>query len=155
MKYQNNPLNIRYKDANHWQGQIAPAKGFCQFRSLYYGLRAAAVIIARYRAHGVVTIEKIVSRWAPPCDNNPTENYINYVVLMMNKYREEEGLPFPDSSPNVIERTSTINEPIELEWLLRAMSMFETQTYIGRDDYVWSSLYINVFDNIFKNLTNN
>lgn len=149
MNYENNPLNIRYKESNHWQGQIAPFKGFCQFRSIYYGLRAAALIIARYRAHGVVTIEKIVSRWAPPCDNNPTENYINYVVLMMNKYREEEGLPFPDSSPNVIERTSTINEPIELEWLLRAMSMFETGTKIERDESVWSLLYPNVFENIF------
>jgi hypothetical protein len=40
-----------------------------------YGYRAAFVTLATYNARGWNTIEKIVSRWAPPSEND-TEKYI-------------------------------------------------------------------------------
>lgn len=155
MKYQNNPLNIRYREANHWLGQLSPKKGFCEFRSLYYGLRAAAIIISRYRAHGVKTIGSIIRRWAPPSDNNPTDNCIKFVLLKMNQLREEECLPFPYASDEVFTEDSEITSGHELEWFLRSMALFESQTMIYADESCWPSLYLNVFDKIFGNENNN
>lgn len=77
----NNPLNIR-RSADNWQGLCAQQtdRQFFQFRSLAYGFRAAFVIIRTYmRKYGLCSVEQIVKRWAPPEDNNNTENYINCV----------------------------------------------------------------------------
>lgn len=75
----NNPLNIR-KDGKHWVGEKEPStdKSFKQFISMAYGYRAAFVNLASYRERGLDTIDKIIRRWAPPCENN-TESYIKHV----------------------------------------------------------------------------
>ena len=44
-----------------------------------YGYRAAFVILATYLSRGDNTIEKIISRWAPPSENK-TQTYISTVV---------------------------------------------------------------------------
>ena len=81
----NNPLNIRedqYTDYD-WQGEAAEDwdKSFEEFEHPFYGIRAAARIMRNYdRNYGLNTIRGIVSRWAPPSDDNPTENYIAYVA---------------------------------------------------------------------------
>lgn len=74
----NNPLNIRFNPANAWKGQISEYKGFCVFVSESYGFRAGYRLLTNYIAMGVDTIEKIIDRWAPPCENN-TEEYIKFV----------------------------------------------------------------------------
>ena len=74
----NNPLNIRYNPANRWQGQTGELKGFCVFRSQAYGIRAGYKLLVNYIKNGHNTLEKIISRWAPPTENN-TENYIRFV----------------------------------------------------------------------------
>lgn len=74
----NNPLNIRFNPANKWRGQLGEYRGFCHFKNNAYGFRAGFIILGNYIAHGFDTIEKIVTRWAPPCENN-TEAYINFV----------------------------------------------------------------------------
>ena len=79
MKYKNNPLNIRFSIANNWIGQIKPKKGFCQFKSLYYGFRAGVRLIIRYRSFGKTCISQIINRFAPPSENK-TGQYIDYVV---------------------------------------------------------------------------
>ena len=74
----NNPLNIRYNPANRWQGQTGELKGFCVFRNRAYGFRAGYKLLVNYIKNGHDTLEKIISRFAPPAENN-TENYIKYV----------------------------------------------------------------------------
>jgi len=66
----NNPLNIRHS-ADIFQGEIIGAdKAFKTFSSMPYGYRAAFITLATYLSKGCNTIEKIVTRWAPPIENN-------------------------------------------------------------------------------------
>lgn len=74
-----NPLNLRYSAKNYWLGQVGELNGFCVFMNEAYGFRAAFKNVCTYLRQGHDTIEKIVSRWAPPCENN-TEQYINFVA---------------------------------------------------------------------------
>ncbi|MCL2727059.1 MAG: structural protein P5 [Bacteroidales bacterium] len=71
----NNPLNIRHnKDV--FQGEVTGSdKAFKTFSTMPYGYRAAFVTLATYNSRGWNTIEKILSRWAPPCEND-TAKYI-------------------------------------------------------------------------------
>lgn len=71
----NNPLNIRFSIMNTWKGQIGFEKGFCKFDTLEHGFRAALVLLCNYHRKGYDSIEKIVTRWAPPSENN-TKAYI-------------------------------------------------------------------------------
>jgi hypothetical protein len=77
----NNPLNIRHnKDV--FQGEVTPStdKSFKQFTSAAYGYRAAFVTLHTYLVkYKRDTIAKIIAAWAPPEDNNDTENYIKNV----------------------------------------------------------------------------
>lgn len=73
-----NPLNIRYNSKNNWRGQVGENSGFCVFSHEAYGFRAAYKLITTYISQGHNTIAKIVSRWAPPSENN-TEAYIKFV----------------------------------------------------------------------------
>ncbi len=73
----NNPGNIRSSDA-HWLGKLTPSRDddFETFDTIEHGIRAAAMIVLNYfREHGLTTITGIVSRWAPPTENN-TASYI-------------------------------------------------------------------------------
>ena len=75
----NNPLNIRH-NADVFQGEIkGNDKSFKTFSSMPYGYRAAFVTLATYLSRGWDTIEKIISQWAPPSENN-TQAYISTVV---------------------------------------------------------------------------
>ena len=74
-----NPLNIRYNPRNNWKGQVGENAGFCVFSHEAYGFRAAYKLITTYISQGHNTIEKIVSRWAPSCEND-TEAYIKFVA---------------------------------------------------------------------------
>lgn len=82
----NNPLNIRKVPGVHWNGEILPLKGvggsFVRFESLEWGIRAALKILGTYRdKHAATSIREIVSRWAPPAENN-TEAYIATVCRL-------------------------------------------------------------------------
>ena len=71
----NNPLNIRH-NSDKFQGEIAGKDtAFKTFISMAYGYRAAFVTLATYHSRGCNTIEKIVTRWAPPNENN-TSSYV-------------------------------------------------------------------------------
>lgn len=71
-----NPGNIRISK-DKFQGEVTPSrdKEFKQFESMAYGYRAIFAILHTYRKNGFDTIEKIITRWAPPNENN-TEVYI-------------------------------------------------------------------------------
>ncbi|HOV36926.1 MAG TPA: structural protein P5 [Dysgonamonadaceae bacterium] len=85
----NNPLNIRHS-ADRFRGEIAGTdKSFKTFSSLAYGYRAAFVILGTYLSQGCNTIEKIISRWAPPAEND-TESYISQVERYSGVSRHKE-----------------------------------------------------------------
>ena len=74
----NNPLNIRHS-ADIFQGEIkGEDRAFKTFILLPYGYRAAFITLATYLTKGCNTIEKIITRWAPPTENN-TGSYISNV----------------------------------------------------------------------------
>lgn len=75
----NNPLNIRYSDANAWEGQIGSDSGFVAFDSINNGLRAGSKVLNTYgNKYGVNTIRGAISRFAPPTEND-TENYVSFI----------------------------------------------------------------------------
>ena len=77
----NNPGNIRI-NGDLFQGEVRPSKdkSFKQFETMAYGYRAMFVILRNYiRNYKLDTIRKMISRWAPPKDNNHTEAYIKAV----------------------------------------------------------------------------
>ena len=80
----NNPLNIRKVAGQHWRGEALPQRGsgegaFCCFESMAYGIRAAFCLLRTYRdKYKLVCIEDIITRWAPPSEND-TPAYIRNV----------------------------------------------------------------------------
>jgi hypothetical protein len=85
----NNPLNIRH-NSDTFQGETKGVdKSFKTFETMPYGYRAAFVTLATYLSRGWNTIEKIVSRWAPPIEND-TEKYIANVVKWSGVPRNKE-----------------------------------------------------------------
>ena len=76
----NNPGNIR-KSKDLFLGEIRPSadKSFKQFENMAYGYRAMFRILGNYGRHYKLdTLEKVITRWAPPKENN-TNNYIKSV----------------------------------------------------------------------------
>ena len=73
----NNPLNIRHAKQNRWRGlrKEQTDKSFCQFTEMKWGLRAAIRLMENYIRRGAQTPRQIISRWAPPSENN-TSGYI-------------------------------------------------------------------------------
>ena len=76
----NNPGNIR-ASATMWQGQVGVnAKGFIIFDTPLSGIRALFKVIDTYwNKYSLRTVAGIVSRWAPPSENN-TPAYIAAVA---------------------------------------------------------------------------
>lgn len=77
-----NPGNIEHSTANKWQGLAGPPSDgrFCRFVSHEFGLRALAVLLVSYQdRHGLRTVRAIVTRWAPPREND-TAAYITAVA---------------------------------------------------------------------------
>lgn len=73
----NNPGNIRIDNCK-WLGEVQPSqdKEFKQFQTMGWGYRAMFHLINNYsRLHGCNTVRKIITRWAPPTEND-TEAYI-------------------------------------------------------------------------------
>ena len=69
----NNFGNLKTPDLKGWQSFPTPQAG----------VNAVQQQIARYGDRGLNTVAKIVSTYAPPSDNNNTNNYINDVAAKM------------------------------------------------------------------------
>ena len=75
----NNPGNIRYNEADKWQGASTPPNigSFCAFDSPIMGIRAIARVLITFQdKYACKTVRDFISRYAPPADLNPTEQYI-------------------------------------------------------------------------------
>lgn len=122
----NNPLNIRYSSNNNWVGQIGQENGFCVFKSLEYGFRAAFILLCNYRKQGFDTIEKIITKFAPPHEN-PTYQYIKFVADRL----EDDGVQCygvdMEICPLRMDRECAVS-------LLSAMCKFETGVSVSREE---------------------
>ncbi len=115
MKYANNPLNIRYSPRNQWLGQVEPKNGFCQFVSMKMGVRAATRLIIHYMRHyHLYSPRDIITRWAPP-EENDTEQYIR-TVCRLSGLGGNERIAETDVE--------------KLALLVRAMAVVETGTVL-------------------------
>ncbi len=86
----NNPLNIRLSATTRWQGEVRPSqdRSFCQFESMAYGYRAGLKLLQNYsKLNGCHTVRTIISRWAPPCEND-TRSYISTVCKLSGLYSD-------------------------------------------------------------------
>lgn len=75
----NNPGNLEASWAFSWLGQNGTDGRFATFATPEHGIRALGVNLLSYQRRGLDTISKIISRWAPPQDNNDTTAYIQNV----------------------------------------------------------------------------
>ncbi len=74
----NNPFNLRPSRDFTWQGQLGADEGnYLIFDSAASGLRAGYINIRnQQRKHHLATVRQIITKYAPPEDNNKTEAYI-------------------------------------------------------------------------------
>lgn len=79
-KRNNNPLNIKRTVIN-WKGEKKDITDpdFEEFESMMWGLRAGLRNMRTHFMKGANTIYMIVSKWAPPSENN-TLKYCEFVV---------------------------------------------------------------------------
>lgn len=94
-KRNHNPLNIR--KGNNWQGENPRGtdKEFEVFINDLYGLRAGFKCIKTYiQKHHCDSIRKLITRWAPPTENN-THAYIN-TVSQRSGVPADERITFAD-----------------------------------------------------------
>ena len=119
----NNPLNIR-KSKDNWQGlrTLQEDREFCQFSSMAYGWRAAFVILCKtyYGKYKLKTIRAIITRWAPPKENN-TEAYIRRVTDRIGIGADRE-LGSPQEHP--------------AQWMMIAMAMAIVECGTTQLDYL-------------------
>ena len=86
----NNPGNIE-KSKETWVGAVGNDGRFLKFQTPEYGVRAMARIIKNYQKnYGIDTVEKLIHRWAPPSDNNPTDKYVNYVSKLSGFAKDQK-----------------------------------------------------------------
>lgn len=106
----NNPGNIRAVG-----DQNRDRQGFRVFGTMEEGIKAADAQLQKYADRGINTIEKIITTWAPPSEND-TKAYINNVVgetgipadevldegsralILAAMFKHESGSKAPDSS---------------------------------------------------------
>ena len=84
----NNPGNIRHGE--NWYGLNPDGKkidsAFCVFTDSIYGIRALAKVLVNYKKiHGLNTVRQIISRYAPPNENQTTA-YIQSVAKQLGVY---------------------------------------------------------------------
>lgn len=95
----NNPGNIR--PGAGFFGEIGDDGGYAEFDSDAAGIRAIQRLLRTYgNQYGINTLRGLANRYAPPSDNNPTDNYIEFLS-------QQTGID-PDEPINLAERGSEI-----------------------------------------------
>lgn len=86
-----NPGNIRFNPANDWKGGIGQdVDGFVVFSESKYGVRAASKLLdSYYNRHHLHSVRDIITRWAPPSEND-TESYIKNVAKSVGVHPDEK-----------------------------------------------------------------
>lgn len=102
-----NPLNIKARSTDPWEGQVGRDKyGHAVFETWEHGIRAASLVLRSYAVtHGIDTVEGIVNRFAEG-------NREAYIAFLCNRLDVRADEPF-----DII---------VRMPDLLRAMSRFES-----------------------------
>ena len=97
----NNPGNLR-RSSTQWQGMTTTQSDpdFIQFVSPEYGIRALARVLQTYVATGYKTVRQIITRWAPPTEND-TNSYVNAVASSLN-VQPDTTLDMSRSLPSLV-----------------------------------------------------
>ena len=78
-----NPGNLVWVETIQWQGQTGNDGRFCTFDSAASGIRALCKqLLVDQDKYGLRTVRDIISRWAPPAEND-TGAYVNAVAHLM------------------------------------------------------------------------
>lgn len=99
----NNPGNVRYY-GDQWQGLIPlnySTGQFCEFYTLYAGLRAMVIDIVGDIEDGADTIRELISEFAPTNENN-TAGYINTISSMTSIHPDTSLYHWDNGIINVI-----------------------------------------------------
>lgn len=78
-----------------WEGEIRPGadERFCEFESMVMGCRALIKTLVTYHEkHHCMSVRQIITRWAPPNENNTTA-YMKHVGSAIGK-DIDEMIPF-------------------------------------------------------------
>lgn len=113
----NNPGNVRaLSNGQTYDGQIGvDQNGFAVFRTAEAGFtQAAKQLRINDQIHNQQTIAQQITRWAPSADNNPTNDYIDYVVTHV----QSQGL-------QVTRDTRVMDSPEIARAVLDAITVFE------------------------------
>jgi hypothetical protein len=71
----NNPGNIEYGPFAQSAGAVSSDGRFAQFPTMDAGKQAMIKLLRSYATRGYNTPNKMINRWAPPSDGNPTQAY--------------------------------------------------------------------------------
>ena len=84
----NNIFNIR--QGAKWQGMTGTKKGFVEFETRAYALRAWLILMRTYRRrYNCRTVQQIVTRYAPPNEND-TEQYMAFCCREVGVSADDE-----------------------------------------------------------------
>lgn len=121
MKYLNNPCNVRVSSAR-WLGSVESKRGFCQFKSLKYGVRVVLYLLLKtYPRYGCKTVESCIKRFCPFGDgNNNPAAYIDYVCY--------------DGRLRPLSVVCDLSDD-DLFCLVRRMCWIESNTFLSREDF--------------------
>ncbi|EMC4334347.1 hypothetical protein QMS76_03915 [Cronobacter sakazakii] len=86
----NNPGNLEASDSNPWQGQTGSDGRFAKFETPEHGIRALGRNLLSYQRQGIDTVNDIITRWAPPEDNNDTAAYIKAVCAQLGVTADQQ-----------------------------------------------------------------
>ena len=91
----NNPGNIKeiHKDHNDWVGEhpLDLNSTFEEVISPEYGIRALGKLLGNYYTrNGLDTVEKIITKYAPASDSNPTRAYVTNVAARLGLATNEQ-----------------------------------------------------------------
>lgn len=96
----NNPGNLRTGET--WQGAVGSSGGFVTFKDMNYGIRAAAtVLVNNISSQGNDTIRKLITKYAPPSEND-TDAYISAVVFSTGIGADEKLTTDADELENLL-----------------------------------------------------
>lgn len=106
-----NPLNIKARSADPWEGQVGRDKyGHAVFETWEHGIRAASFVLRSYAVtHGIDTVEGIINRFAEG-------NREAYVAFLCNRLdvRADEPLDIIARMPDLLRAMSRFESGMEL-----------------------------------------
>jgi len=112
--------NLKKEKENPWQGKVGSDTVYLQFDTPESGVRAADKVLQSYkRENNIETIEGVISKWAPELDDNPTDQYTDFVASALE---QDENAKIDLSDPQIRAE------------LLSAMSVFESEKEVSPDE---------------------